>query len=829
MSACTLVHQDGVPWEYELWLSVTGTLVRLQSIHDGFDLTTKRCDLEVKYMEYRFTHCVDWRNGDFFPRAVLVVATVLLLLSMIACSNGVAELHSARALPGGGLVHPAFFLVLSIAPSQMELPSGESAQFTAFSGKEPIDNVVWSSSMGSISPTGIFTAPNVTANTGVRITATDNSNPNRSAIAVVEVEAQNIGSGGGGTTGGGGGGTSGNGGGTSGSGSGGGTSGSGGGSTGGGGTTVTTGPDNRYCEPGNIANFGTPTDGPATLPTACFYTALSATPSPGAVIQVSGNANPDVAASNLQAAITNLKCGDTLALQAGASFLSSPAGFVLPALPCNNNSWITIRTSAPDSSLPAEGSRMTPCYSGVSSLPGRPPFACPSTQVVTAQVVDNVARNSPGAFVFAPGANHYRLIGLELTRPTGGGTGSLLKLNNATQVIFDRIWIHGTPIDDTATAIGFNTGSSYIALIDSYTSDFHCEAVTGTCVDSHVVFGGLGNSGGGPYKVVDDFMEAAGEGLMFGGGAATTTPTDIEIRRNHFFKPFSWQSGNPNFVGGPHNRPFIVKNNFELKNADRVLLEGNLMENVWGGFSQNGFQIVLTPKDQSNKCSVCVVSNVTIRYNQTSHSGAGLTVSAGRSDMGGSAQGLENISIHDNVLDDVNARQFFGIGATLGLSAYPAMFWRNVTITHITTTSPGGTLMIIGSINPTPMTNLVLTNNILTVQGIIGTGAGKNEDCSFHMAIPANIFAACFQSSTITGNVIAGGSGAWPTGQSFPTISQIRFVNYNGGSGGNYQLCQGANNPAASCPAASPYLNTTDGLPAGANIQALSQAIAGVD
>jgi len=820
-----------VPWEHELWLSVIGTLVGLQSIDDGFDLETKRYDLEVKYMGCRFPHCVDWRNGDSSQRAVLIVAIVLLLLSMLACSNGQAELHSKRPLPGGGFVHPTFFLLLSIAPSQMELPSGGSAQFTAFSGRQPDDNVLWSSSMGTISSEGIFTAPNVSAGTAVKITATDSSNPNRSATAVVEVEAKNMGSGGGGnggggtTGGGGGGGKGGNGGGGT-SGGGGGTSGGGGGTSGGGGGgEVTTGPDNRYCEPGNIANFGT-TDGPATLPTACFYTALAATPSPGQVIAVN-------AGGDLQGALNQVQCGDTITLQAGASFLGSPAGYVLPARNCDNNHWITIRTSAPDSSLPAEGSRMTPCYSGVSSLPGRPPFSCPSTQVVTAQVLDNVARHSPGAFVLAPGANHYRFVGLEITRPTTGGTGSLVKTNNATQVIFDRIWVHGTPTDDTATAIGLDSGSTYIALIDSYTSDFHCEAITGTCTDSHVVFGGLGNSAGGPYKIVDDFIEAAAEGMIFGGGAATTTPTDIEIRRNHFFKPFTWQPGNASFVGGSHGHPFIVKNNFELKNANRVLLEGNVMEDVWGGFSQNGFQIVLTPKSQFNKCSVCVVANVTIRYTETSHSGAGLTVSAARSDMGGSAQGVENISIHDVVVDDVNAAQFFGGGGTLGLSAYPQMFWRNVTISHITATSPSWMLMVVGSINPSPMTNLALINNILTVgkYQITGTGAGASENCAFNMAIPAKIFESCFTESTFAGNVIADGTGAWPTGQSFPSVQQIRFVNYNNGNGGNYQLCVGTSNPAATCAGASPYISgkTTDGLPAGADIGALSQAIAGVD
>ena len=76
------------------------------------------------------------------------------------------------------------------------------------------------------------------------------------------------------------------------------------------------------------------------------------------------------------------------------------------------------------------------------------------------------------------------------------------------------------------------------------------------------------------------------------------TPTDIEILNNHFWKPWQWMKGSPNFVGGPNGNPFIVKNHLEIKNAVRVLVEANLMENSWGGFSQTGNGILLTPKNQ---------------------------------------------------------------------------------------------------------------------------------------------------------------------------------------------------------------------------------------
>ncbi len=53
------------------------------------------------------------------------------------------------------------------------------------------------------------------------------------------------------------------------------------------------------------------------------------------------------------------------------------------------------------------------------------------------------------------------------------------------------------------------------------------------------------------------------------------------------FKPLQWMpppGPSSGFGGWP-----VVKNGFEIKNAVRVLLEGNIVENAWGGFSQVGY------------------------------------------------------------------------------------------------------------------------------------------------------------------------------------------------------------------------------------------------
>src|ERR1700692_1088199 len=124
--------------------------------------------------------------------------------------------------------------------------------------------------------------------------------------------------------------------------------------------------ENGYCGKGNVAQFGAK-DGIAELPKTCYYTALDGTPSPGKQIRVP-------AKSDLATAIDDAKCGDTLLLPAGASFDATE----LPSKKCDDQHYITVRTDTPDSKHPPEGTRISPAWAGVASLPGRPPFAQPS-------------------------------------------------------------------------------------------------------------------------------------------------------------------------------------------------------------------------------------------------------------------------------------------------------------------------------------------------------------------------------------------------------------------------------------------------------------------
>ncbi len=779
-------------------------------------------------------------SGLFTAPSVASNTVVTLTATSSADSAAVASVRV--------VVVPEPNVAISLLPSDIALYSGGSWQFTATVTPTTNTAVIWQTTAGTISPGGLFTAPALTTTTNSRVTVTAISVANMSAIATAQVTVvsnDNLGIAANtlptGTAGAAYSATL--------------------AATGGtapytwqitsgslpqglalnntsgiiSGTTSLTGsfsftasvtdatsanasaPLNLTVNP--VTTTGT-FDGPAELPRVYVMSALADTPAPGSVIAVAQG-------GDFQSALNGAQCGDTITLQAGAVFTGS---FTFPAQTCDDAHWIIIRTSAADSSLPPENARITPCYAGISSLPGRPAFNCTSTANVMAKI--EYAGASSGPITFANGASHYRFIGLEITRASGTGIVYDLVFNQgnaANHIIFDRSWIHGTAQDETQRGVML-AGTTYAAIVDSYFSDFHCVSTTGACLDSQDIAGGLGSLVMGPYKIVDNFLESAAESIIFGGDVATTTPTDIEIRRNHMFKPMIWMQGQPGFVGGVDGNPFIVKNLLELKNAQRVLFEANILENAWGGFSQEGFGILLTPKNQAvgtgNGCPSCAVTDITIRYCTISHVGGGMQIGNGPSDNGGTALAGERYSIHDVTIDDIDATKYNGYGdfAQVSMGA-GAPVLQYVTINHVTTFQPN-VMLNLGddiTVNP-PMNNFVFTNNIVNggTNATKTTGGGK-ADCAYYPQ-PLTSLGACFTPYTFTNNAIIATPAVdpisdYPSGNFFPaSATAVDFVSYNGGNGGDYHL-----------QSTSPYKNAgTDGLDLGADIDTIQADIAGV-
>jgi hypothetical protein len=228
------------------------------------------------------------------------------------------------------------------------------------------------------------------------------------------------------------------------------------------------------------------------------------------------------AGDNLQQAIDAAARGDVIELQAGAVFTGS---FVLRAKP--GTGWITIRTASPDAVLPPEGTRVRPAVH--QSLLARLETADTKSVITT-----------------AAGASQYRLIGLEIAaRSTvtslyalvqlgDGGTMQRTVASVPTDIIIDRSYIHGHSALNLQRCVALNSAST--AIIDSHLSDCHAKGF-----DSQVI---VGWNGPGPYKIENNYLEGAGENVMFGGSDANLPdlmPSDIEIVRNHFYKQLAWK------------------------------------------------------------------------------------------------------------------------------------------------------------------------------------------------------------------------------------------------------------------------------------------------
>jgi hypothetical protein len=740
---------------------------------------------------------------------------------------------------------------VSVSPTSATLSSGGSKQFTATVTGTANTGVTWTASAGSVSTSGLYTAPTVQSATQATVTATSQADTTKSASSAVTIDPSQ----GGGQslqiT----------------------TSGlpqgqqgetysaaftatggnqpyswslSGGSlpagmslSTGGDltGTPTAVGSSNFSVTVADSASHtasgsfsvvvvsSSGYDGPAQLPLVTVAATMADSPAPGSVINVN-------AGGNLQTALNNAQCGQTIQLQAGSSF-NGP--FNLPAKGCNDQNWIIIRTSSPDSSLPADGQRVTPCYAGVASLEGRPAYTCTNPVNVLAKV--QMVNGGNGPFQIANGANFYRFIGLEITRQNGiKGSATLIGLaGTADHIIVDRSWLHGNAQDETSNGFSMS-GGTYIAIVDSYFSDFHCISGTGSCTDSHAAGGGVTDTQDGPYLIQNNFLEAAGEAVMFGGGGATLTPTDITIIGNHFFKPWQWMKGSNPFVGGTDGNPFIVKNHLELKNAVRVLVEANLMEDSWGGFTQKGHGILLTPKNQhtrtgANVCPICQVTDVTIRYTQISHAGGGMviaTVLSGDGEGGAPALAGARFSIHDIVMDDLNKKYVGGGDGFMIANNWPTNPVNTITINHTTVFPDANShALTMGNVaGDAAMYGLVYTNNLtLTGQYPIWDVFGGGLDSCSSGDVPITSIQNCFTSYNFQSNGLIASPAhfppsKWPANNLFPaTATAVQFVNYNNGDGGDYQL-----------QSTSPYKNAgTDGKDLGADIVGLQAALAGVE
>jgi len=166
------------------------------------------------------------------------------------------------------------------------------------------------------------------------------------------------------------------------------------------------------------------------------------------------------------------------------------------------------------------------------------------------------------------------------------------------------------------------------------------------------------HNGPGPYMIDNNYLEASGENIMTGGDSIkipNCVPTDVTIRGNTCFKPDVWRTSG-----------VLVKNNIEVKNGQRVLIENNICDGNWRS-GQIGVPIVLTVRNQNGDTPWAIVDDVVVRGNTTRRCTDAAAVSILGYDNNYPSQQTQKMLVEHNLFSDSPAGFMIGNGVAAAL------------------------------------------------------------------------------------------------------------------------------------------------------------------
>jgi len=450
---------------------------------------------------------------------------------------------------------------------------------------------------------------------------------------------------------------------------------------------------------------------------------------------------------DLQSALNQVQPGGTIRLAAGATYVGN---FWLPAK--GGTSYITLTTGGV--TLPPAGTRITPEFrSSLATI--KSPSEATALRTATA-------------------ASYYRIVGVAFEANLNG-EGDVITLGSDTQttlsqvphhIELDRVLITGDPAIGQKRGVSVN--AAHVSIINSDIRD-----IKDIGRDSQAIFGW---NTPGPITIRNNFLEAAGENIMFGGShinIPNAVPSDIVIEGNLLTKDPKWRGTS-----------WTVKNLFELKNARRVRVAGNVLEYNWAG-AQQGFAIVLTPRNPSGRNPWAVVEDVQFIGNIIRHTGSVFNI-LGHDDRASTRQ-LARLVIRDNLAYDVHSGTWGGTGTFAQIGGEP----RDITIDHNTVLHTGNAVLFYSGsyINSSgvrvtggPVYGFVYTNNMAkhNSYGIYGDRKGFGTVALNYYA-PGGVFRR---------NVLATDlsvASRYPPDTFFPSVSAF-YAGFENAAARDYRL-----------------------------------------
>lgn len=422
---------------------------------------------------------------------------------------------------------------------------------------------------------------------------------------------------------------------------------------------------------------------------------------------------------DLQGALDAAKLGDTILLQPGATYTGP---FELPDKGAGKGTdadYITIRIS--DLALiPPEGERIKPQKHGGDL----PKIVAPAQQA---------------AIRTAVGAHHFRFVGVEFSPAAKAAyVYNLIDLGSSTyrsqsefphHLIFDRCYVHSRGLNKARR--GFALNSIETSVINSHVSGFAGEGDETQAI--------AGWNGPGPFHIINNYLEAGAEIILFGGAdpsIVNLVPSDIEIRRNYMYRPPEWAG------------KVTMKGSFELKNARRVVVDGNVIE------STNPRQVafVITVRNQDGKAPWSTIEDVEITNNISRHASSGVNILG--SDNQQPSQQAKRIKIANNLFTDLTSpgetSYFLQVSGASGLSV------EHNTVQNIGNIISGYYQRTVGF----SFRDNIVQYNLYGVACFI-----ENVTC------PGLAYCRCFPDVTMKGNVIADNanvSAQYPIDKAFP-------------------------------------------------------------